>query len=259
MWQLLNIHEYFILFIFEKDPIFPLRNGTCGPMYAYQHLKSSPLFNKHNKTVLDKFFSNTYRWSFPSWDRRVNVAVGLLEYGITFSEMYNAKFYMCDYVEQCFGYTSLFEVSLVSFENILSEFMIGSKLGKIRCTEDSQCQYQNLCHSVCNKQTGQCTKEVKGPSHTSVCEVLRDYVWFDAPKAVKNKLDDLLKKCFRTGQNIDKAGSSQKVYQYFVRYNTIIIDMQELLWGEIKNKPPNWLQPPKPKKKPKHNPKFKGN
>lgn len=259
MWQLLNIHEYFILFIFEKDPIFPLQNGTCGPLYAYQHTKASPLFNKHNKTVLDKFFSNTYRWSFPSWDRRVNVAVGLLEYGITFSEMYNAKFYMCDYVEQCFGYTSLFEVSLVSFENILSEFMIGSKLGKIQCTEDSHCQYQNLCRSLCNKQTGQCTKEVQGPSYTSVCEVLRDYVWFDAPAAVKRKLDDLLKKCFRTGQNIDKARSSQKVPQHYVRYNTIMIDIQDILWGEIKNKPPNWLHPPKPKKKPKRNPKFNGN
>ncbi|XP_062617307.1 divergent protein kinase domain 1B-like [Saccostrea cucullata] len=258
VWQLLNIHEFFILFVFEEDPIFPLRNGTCGPLYAHQHVKASPLFNKHNKTFLDNFFSNTYRWSFPTWDRRVKVAVGLLEYGITFSEKYNAKFYMCDYVEQCFGHTSLFEVSLVSFENIMSEFMIGNILSQKKCSKDSHCQYQNLCHSLCNKQTGKCTSDIMEPSHTSVCEVLRDYVLFDAPVHVKTKLNDLLKKCDRSGRKIDKTGNSREVNEHYVRYNTILFDIQDLLWDEIKNKPPNWLHPPKPKKKPKQNPKFTG-
>lgn len=258
IWQLLNNHEFFILFIFDKDPIFPLKNGTCGPLYSYQHMKANPLFNKHNKTFLDNFFSNTYRWSFPSWDKRVNVAVGLLEYGITFSETYNSKFYMCDYVEQCFGYTQLYEVSLVSFENVMSEHMIGNILGQMQCSKDSNCQYRNLCHSLCNKKTGHCTNEVRGPSQTSVCEVLRDYVLFDAPVLVKTKLNDLLKKCDRIGQKIDESGSSSELNQLNVRYNTILFDIQELLWDEIKNKPVNWLHPPKLKKKPKVNPKFTG-
>lgn len=258
MWQLLNIHEFFILFIFDGDPIFPLKNGTCGPMYAYQHMKASPLFNKHNKTFLDNFFSNTYRWMFPSWDKRVNVAVGLLEYGITFSETYNSKFYMCDYVEQCFGYTQQYEVSLVSFENIMSEHMIGNILEEKKCSKDSHCQYQNLCHSLCNKKKGRCTNEVRGPSQTSVCEVLRDYVLFDAPAPVQAKLGDLLRKCDRIGQKIDKTGNNVELNQLNVWYNTVLFDIQELLWDKIKNKPANWLHPPKPKKKPKTHPKNTG-
>lgn len=108
-------------------------------MYVYQYMKVSFLFNKYNKIFLDNFFLNIYRWMFFLWDKRVNVVVGLLEYGIIFFEIYNLKFYMCDYVEQCFGYIQQYEVSLVFFENIMLEYMIGNILEEKKCLKDLYC------------------------------------------------------------------------------------------------------------------------
>lgn len=81
---------------------------------------------------------------------------------------------------------------------------------------------------------------------------------FDAPAPVQTKLGDLLRKCDRIGQKIDKTGNNVELNQLNVWYNTVLFDIQELLWDEIKNKPANWLHPPKPKKKPKSHPKNTG-
>ena len=242
VWKLLNDHVFFLIYLFQENMVFPKLNGTCGNLYAYEYVGRRSLFYKGNASVFDYFFSNTYRWTLPSWDRRANVAVGLLEYGTTTSEINNAKFLMCDLDAVRFGHSTFYEAKLLSYDHIISEYSLGQMLQQRKCYVDSDCTFKQHCQSSCNSTMGFCSASLKRPSLVAICKLVRDYLAFDAPDNIREKLEILLTQCTRVGEKMEYIRGENLQY-YFVRYNIILGSIQELLWDQIKNKPPDWLKP----------------
>ncbi|KAK3087364.1 hypothetical protein FSP39_005048, partial [Pinctada imbricata] len=243
IWKLLNNHEFFLIFLFKDNLVFPFLNGTCGGLYAYEYIGRRSLFNSENKTFLNYFFTNPYRWTLPDWEKRANIAVGLLEYGTTTSEIYNVKFLMCDLVATRFGHTEFYEPKLLTYDHIQSEYAVSEILKQKKCRYDSDCIFKRHCESTCNVSTGYCSPNLKLPSLMAICKLVREYLAFDAPEKIRDQLDSLLSQCVRISERIQLTlEESQRQYN-IVRYNIVIGSIQELLWDQIENKPPNWLKP----------------
>ncbi|XP_060065791.1 divergent protein kinase domain 1B-like [Ylistrum balloti] len=245
IWELIHIHEFFILFLFQGDATFPVINATCGSLYTYDKAFIPALYDKKNKGFLDRIFSNTYRWSLPRWDKRVNVAVGLLENVASLSERGNAQFHMCNVNPTKYGYTEKFEAKLTYFEDIVSQNQFELEVKGQPCFRDRDC-FHGDCVMECDTTTGTCTGVLKQPTLVQMCKIIEEYLVFDAPSEVKAALKVLLSKCKALTSSQEKAQDPT----YAVQYNLLLDELSKFLWDQIKSKPVSWLDLPKKKAAP---------
>ncbi|OWF48521.1 protein FAM69B-like [Mizuhopecten yessoensis] len=243
IWELIHIHEFFILFLFQGDATFPVINATCGSLYTYDKAFTPALYDKMNKGFLDRIFSNTYRWSLPKWDKRVNIAVGLLENVASLSERVNVQFHMCNVESTNFGYTDRFEARLTYFDDIVSQNHFDLEVKGHPCSRDGDC-FHGDCMTECDTTSGTCTGVLKQPTLVHMCKIVEEYLVFDAPKEVKTALKVLLSQCLALTNSQDKDPA------HIVRYNLLLDELSKFLWDQIKSKPVNWLDLPKKKSRP---------
>ncbi|XP_033732799.1 divergent protein kinase domain 1B-like [Pecten maximus] len=245
IWELIHIHEFFILFLFQGEATFPVINATCGSLYTYDKAFIPSLYNKMNKGFLDRIFSNTYRWTLPRWDKRVNIAVGLLENVASLSERVNAEFHMCNLDPTKFGYTDRFEARLTHFDDVVSQNHFDLEVKGQHCSRDRDC-FHGDCVTECDLTSGLCTAVLKEPTLVRMCKIVDEYLVFDAPRNVKTALKVLLSKCQAFTSSKDKTLDPS----HTVRYNLLLDELSKLLWDQVKSKPVSWLDLPKKKSKP---------
>ncbi|KAL4219398.1 Family with sequence similarity 69 member C [Mactra antiquata] len=246
MWELLQIQEFQILFIFQDNTVFPQLNSTCGSMFGYETAYQQILYNKNQSTYLESIFPNSYQWSLPDFPRRAHIALGLLEYIFATMETDNTKFYMCDFSPQNFGYNQYYEMKVTKFDGIVSETVLNKTMSTKTCEKDSDCVYGDICHSTCNLVTGKCNSidEMYTPDFIKVCHVLQDYLLYDMPIKVKYLLSHLVADCIRMGNKM-----STKTRETIAVDQNIIHDrLNEILWNELKYADNKFLT--RPTKKP---------
>lgn len=222
---------------------FPFINGTCGSLYMYDKTFIPELYDKMNKGFLNHIFFNTYRWNLPKWDKRVNVAIGLLENVVSLSEQANSPFHMCNLDPTKFGYTERFEAKLTHFEDIVAQHHLEKEIQGQPCGEDSDCRYGD-CVTEC--ESGKCTGELKHPTLARMCTVLEEYLVFDAPTEVKTQLKVLVTQC----SHFTSRGEEGRNPTQAIRYNLLLDELTRLLWDQVKSKPVSWLDVPKKKNRP---------
>lgn len=245
IWELLHIHEFFILFLFQGEPTFPVINATCGSLYTYDKAFTPALYDRMNKGFLDRLFSNTYRWTLPKWHKRVNIVVGLLENVATLSERFNAQFHMCNLDSTKFGYSDRFEARLTHFEDIVSQNHLDQKVKGQQCSSDKDC-FHGDCMTECDVASGVCTSVLKQPTLSRMCKIIEEYLVFDAPSDVKTALKVLLSQC----QSFTSTTANIHSPSHTVRYNLMLDELSKFLWDQVKSKPVSWLDLPKKKTKP---------
>ena len=240
LWQLLQIHEFRTLFVFQGNSVFPVINSTCGRLYAYDSPKHTVLYDLSSKSFLDRIFSHRYRWFFPEWPKRVHIALGLLEYSSLAMEEANAKFYMCDFKSTNFGYTEFFEMKVTNIDNIYTEAILDSMLQNKKCVHDSDCLIGDYCKSTCDIYSNRCTGTVLIPDFVQICEVIAEYLLYDSPPEVKFDLGRLISKCTK----LTKVTNSESNSSLEVKHNLLLNEMTQILWDLLKNEPNKWLYKP---------------
>lgn len=239
LWQLLNIPEFFTLFLFQTNDVFPHLNGTCGPLYAYESTYHQTLYDKSSKSVLAYIFPNSFRWTFPEFPRRMHIALGLLEYASLVLEEENTRFYMCDFSPTNFGYTEYYQLKVSNIVGIVSETQLNQKLFGQRCGHANDCVYGRLCGTSCDSQTNTCMaiSEDHSPDMIRICEILIDYILYDTPSDFKQTLAELIAECRRMGQESFTPGLQVRQ----VKHNIVLERLKELLWDRLKNEDNYWL------------------
>ena len=235
-WQLLQIHEFRTLFVFQGNSVFPVINSTCGRLYSFQNPSHTILYDLSSKSVLDSVFSHRYRWFFPDWPKRVHIALGLLEYSSLAMEENSAKFYMCDFKSTNFGYTEYFEMKVTNIENIYTESVLSTLLRNKKCLQDSDCVIGKYCKSACDNHTNHCTGTVLIPDFVHICEIISEYLLYDSPPAVKFDLGRLISRCKKLSKAPGETNSSIEIQQ-----NLLMNEMHQILWDLLKNEPNKWL------------------
>ena len=240
LWQLLQIHEFLMLFIFQGNSVFPGINSTCGRLYAYEKPSHRALYDISSKSFLDVFLKHRYRWFFPEWEKRVHIALGLMEYASLSMEEANAKFYMCDFRPTNFGYTEYFEMKVTNLENIYPESLLGSLLRKKKCVSNSECVVGKFCRSKCNKETRRCMGTILTVDLVKICEIVSEYILYDSPPVAKFDLQRLISKCSKLPEIIRNEDTSMLQ----MKQNLIIDELTQILWDLLKDRPNKWLYKP---------------
>ncbi|XP_076092967.1 divergent protein kinase domain 1B-like [Mytilus galloprovincialis] len=236
LWQLLHTRQFFILLIFQDEASFPKINGTCGSAYAYDYIPSSPLYQKKSDVnpVMQYFFPNYNQWMLPSWEKRAQIAIGLLELSSILTESFSTKFYMCDIKHTNFGVSTDFEAKVVNLESVMSEQQLLHSGGKKRCYFDSECSYGIGCSMSCDVNSRTCSNVPRRPAVSFICDILRDYVLFDSPEDCKFLFESLISQC-----------QSLTSLNHTISHNVIPNKIKDILWNQVKNKPVDWLKPRK--------------
>lgn len=236
LWQLLHVREFFFLMIFHQETTFPQINGTCGSTFAYEYIPSTPLYQKKKDSnpIIQYFFPNYNHWLLPSWEKRANIAIGLLELSSTMTESYNSKFFMCNIKPTTFGVSSDFEAKVVEFDSLVTEHQLIQRLEHKQCFFDSECYYGNGCSMLCNINSRTCSNIPKRHTVSVICDILKDYVLYDCPDDFKFQFESLILQC----QNLTSNNLS-------IPQNVIPEKITAILWDQVKNKPADWLNPRK--------------
>ncbi|XP_046370371.2 divergent protein kinase domain 1A-like [Haliotis rufescens] len=227
LWRLIHIQEFLLLYIFQKSSTFPNINGTCGHFYGFQHTPIPRLYDKQPNSWLSKLFTNSYKWEFPRWAKRARVTLGIVEFSMDIYEEQGTKFLMCDISPVNFGITFDYEAMLTGTKDIASAYSIGTLLQNRTCYSDSDCVYSRHCRSMCDRK-GRCSGEITHPTLWFVCDIIRDYLLFDAPKHLYYELKRLLSKCSFLSMKGDNPD---------LKHAVVYHDLKSFLWKEIQYSP----------------------
>lgn len=239
LWQLLHVRQFFILLIFQEESTFPQINGTCGSAFAYDYISSTPLYQKKDgNSFIQYFFPNYNHWLLPSWETRANIAVGLLELTSTLTESFSSKFFMCEIKPTNFGVSFDYEAKVVEFDSLITERQLLQNSANKHCFFDSECYYGNGCSMICDVNSRTCSTIPRRPIVSVVCDILKDYILYDSPDDFKFRFESLISQC-----------QSLTFSNHTIPQNVIPAKIKELLWNQVKNKPVDWLNPKKVKKK----------
>ncbi|KAK3580197.1 hypothetical protein CHS0354_001329 [Potamilus streckersoni] len=238
MWKLLHKPEFLTILIFSKHPVFPYLNDTCSDMYAYEHIKTPVLYDKSDTSWFSRIFSDSYRWNFPPWLRRVQISVGLLEFISVALEEANTRFYMCNLSPTKFGFTNTFQMKVTSLHGITSEEKLKFALSQKKCLTDSDCVIGQICHSDCDINRQECSKNILSLDIVEVCRILVDYIFFDAPSKIKAMLKIFVSKC----SSLHYGHNSYNNSQVDINHNLLIDDLITILWDQIKDQSSKWFK-----------------
>ncbi|PVD22324.1 hypothetical protein C0Q70_18134 [Pomacea canaliculata] len=225
LWRLIHIREFLVLFIFQGSAVFPEINGTCGSLFGFNFPQVSSIFTKEVSPILKLVSKNAFRWSFPSWEERARVAVGVLDLIFDIYEENHVRFVMCDLQPSIIGHTENYEAQVTDAGRILSSVMLESELSNRTCSHDNQCQYSESCTTMCDTKKQKCSGETIKPTIWQACQLIKDYLLFDAPDNIQPTLEKLLYNCMRLviyGQSIDMS------------HTILVTDLKTVLWDHIK-------------------------
>lgn len=118
------------------------------------------------KALIKSVFSNSNYWFKLDILYRVKIALGILEFYAQAPE-FNPNdelgldsLLLCAPVEDSFGYTFGNEAKLVNYNELLSAREAIDRLGRHKCTADSDCMLTKQCAFQCDTAATKCTTKL---------------------------------------------------------------------------------------------------
>ena len=143
-------------------------------------------------------------------------------------EEYNNRYLMCDIGPDQFGYTKNHDLLVSDVSGIISVDKVEKYLKNITCDSDSHCAFSKQCFSQCDVGSRRCGGTVVRPGLWFVCDMLQDYILFDAPRYLYFDLKRLLYRCAELDARHDGIDMEHAILQE---------DLKSVLWNEIVNSP----------------------
>ena len=196
------------MLIFHDRHYVPRILRFCGDIVEVEELTSTYLFSIKDDSILPSLFPNSYKWSWPKWEYRAKITIGILEFYLE-AESFNPNdeygensLYLCSPIETSFGYNYAFDVKLLNFEDLLTARELENKLSDRYCMYDADCVYTKACISKCDTNTNRCTPYLAEPQIVNLCRFIKIYL-LDEDVVELNKtsvnlrhaFEGLLKRC----------------------------------------------------------------
>ena len=214
LWSLLNNKHTFYMLLLRSRHYVPRILRFCGDLIETEEITSTYLYSIKDDSILPTLFPNSYKWSWPKWEYRVKIVLGILEFfqeaeSFNPNDEYGANsLYLCSSIESSFGYNYAFDVKLLNYDDLWTARELESKLSDRYCAYDTDCTYTSTCISKCDMKTNRCTSYLAEPQIVNVCRFIKVYL-LDVDNTdsnitnVEKKFDRILKRCFKLN-NITK-------------------------------------------------------
>ncbi|XP_011555314.3 divergent protein kinase domain 1C [Plutella xylostella] len=161
IWSLLQDNEYLAMTLYEKYDVFPKLVGSCGSMFAVQHLKSISGF-WHLITLYD---------SKEEWRNRIKIALKIMELLNTLEKLPPDALHICDVKMSHFGITDdMKRAKYLDLDSVHPKSVVNKITGDgSACKQHSDCDFFD-CRSFCNLVSSRCEFGVVNNNMQVVCE-----------------------------------------------------------------------------------------
>ncbi|CAG5129540.1 unnamed protein product, partial [Candidula unifasciata] len=219
MWWVLRQPDFLNFYIFQDSTSIPRLNGTCGGISIWYNLhltQGSTLYRKTTPWPISLFTNNAYRWTLPGWIYRARAMLSLVELAEDLYDKDGIRYHLCNVDGLSLHHHDSYEVILTEETMLLSSQQIRNKLANITCHYAHDCILTPQCQTMFTR-----------PTLAVVCDILEEYLLFDAPKIVKTSLSRLIHRC-----------QSLSVYTQMLDlvHSILVLDLKNLLWNYIQNK-----------------------
>ncbi|CAE1332201.1 unnamed protein product [Acanthosepion pharaonis] len=136
LWSLIQHREFLLMLLFKDNDAFPRINGTCGSVYAIEHVPNDRLYNVKSNSWLSLFLSDAYHWQFPAWKQRAKMSIGMIELIMDIFEKNDVNFYMCNIFPKSFGYTVTYDLKLMDVLSVVPRFHLKLEMANRSCNDD---------------------------------------------------------------------------------------------------------------------------
>ncbi|BFZ20499.1 hypothetical protein BsWGS_23538 [Bradybaena similaris] len=230
MWWVLRQPDFLNFYIFQDSVSIPHLNGTCGGISIWYNLhlsQGSTLYRRATPWPVSLLTNNAYRWTLPAWIYRARAMLSLIELAEELYDRDGVRYHLCNVDGLSLHHHGSYEVILTEDTMLLSSQQIRNKLSNITCQYAHDCILTPQCQTMCDFSSRQCSGKVTRPTLAFVCDIMEDYLLFDAPKTLKITLSRLIHRC-----------QSLSVYTQMLDlvHSIIVLDLKNVLWNYIQNK-----------------------
>lgn len=225
LWSLIQHREFLLMLLFKDNDAFPRINGTCGSVYAIEHVPNDRLYNVKSNSWLSLFLSDAYHWQFPAWKQRAKMSIGMIELIMDIFEKNDVNFYMCNIFPKSFGYTVTYDLKLMDVLSVVPRFHLKLEMANRSCSDDRDCEFSSACQTQCYLEVGKCSSDLTLPNLKIVCDLLMDYLLYGAPEHISRDLERLLQRCQRLDNR--RLGAQME-------HALLLNDLRLFIWAQIK-------------------------
>lgn len=137
------------------------------------------------------------------------------------------RYHLCNVNGLSLHHLSSFEVIITGETMLLSSQQIRNRLSNVTCHYAHDCTLTPQCQTSCDYSTKQCSGKVSRPTIAHICDIMEDYLLFDAPSVVKVSLNRLIHRCQSLSLYTQKLD---------LVHSILVLDLKSLLWNFIQNK-----------------------
>ncbi|XP_055896522.1 divergent protein kinase domain 1A-like [Biomphalaria glabrata] len=227
IWRLLKQPFFLAFYVFQDSTAVPHLNGSCGGISIWHrpHLTTGDnLYHSKGPWPLSLFSSHAYRWTLPAWHKRAKVMLSLLELVEEMYEKNGVRYHLCNVSGLTLYQLPNYEVTLSEEAMMLSSNQVAKRLANISCQSSSDCTLTHQCQTVCELTTAQCTGKLIRPTLAYVCDIMQDYLLFDAPRALKSTLTRLIHRCQNMSMHLPKLD---------LLHSVVVVDIKTVLWNTL--------------------------
>ncbi|XP_059149893.1 divergent protein kinase domain 1B-like isoform X2 [Physella acuta] len=227
IWSVLNQPYFLAFYHLKSSSAIPHLNGTCGGLSVWHRphmLSGSILFRKDTPWPVRMFSTKAYRWTLPSWHHRAKVMLSLLEFVEEMYEKDGVRYHLCNADGRTLLHLGSFEIVITEEVMLLSSQQLATRLSNITCHHSHDCVLTKQCQTFCDYSTQQCSGKVVRPTLAYICDIMEDYLLFDAPRLLKPGLMRLIHRC---------QGMSSYSLKADLLHSVVIIDLKSILWNTI--------------------------
>ena len=147
LWSLAQQDDYLYMKYLAGSRYVPKIYGSCGHIYAMEYSPPGSLLNPD--------FLQVSHLTDPPWDKRVMLALLVLELVRYFDEQFHEKLHICDVKGDNFGVTLSGALKVIDWDMVLFESRLNSWFKEFNCSHTSQCAFLD-CYSTCDTTTNRC-------------------------------------------------------------------------------------------------------
>lgn len=221
LWSLIQHREFLLMLLFKDNDAFPRINGTCGSVYAIEHVPNDRLYNVKSNSWLSLFHSDAYHWQ----KQRAKMSIGMIELIMDIFEKNDVNFYMCNIFPKSFGYTVTYDLKLMDVLSVVPRFHLKLEMANRSCSDDRDCEFSSACQTQCYLEVGKCSSDLTLPNLKIVCDLLMDYLLYGAPEHISRDLERLLQRCQRLDNR--RLGAQME-------HALLLNDLRLFIWAQIK-------------------------
>lgn len=218
-------------FVFRDSYQVPQLHGYCGDTYITEFVPNKPLYEPLKKrSAFQRVFMRSSTWLWPSWEHRVKLSLGLLEFAMdAYQHGDDGTFYLCNISENLIGYTKHFEVKLLDLSFVLPKEEFGKRMSQLKCSADSDCVFSEQCVAKCDTNRSVCSGELVKPSFYYMCQIVKPFILSGMPKAILGDMLNLFQRCSELEFSLTDLD---------LKHSLVYTDMKTLLWRQISNSIP---------------------